>query len=278
MESPNAVRVRIAWRVALCAVFLFAGAGLRAADNTLTAEEKAAGWQLLFDGRSFAGWDDPARKSPPGDSFSIEDGCFKAKANPKIDEDLFTERRFRDFELEFDWKISPGGNSGVKYLIQDHVFVTGQQRVRFEDQVNASLKNRPAGRPPAGQDYVIGFEYQLLDDQRNPDGRAGATHRTGALYDFVPPSSAASRPVGEFNHSRIVVRGSHVEHWLNGAKVVDASLDAPAIAADAARRWGAGSQVADLLARLPRRDCPISLQNHNDEAWFKNIKIRELNR
>jgi hypothetical protein len=256
----------------------FAAATLPAADNTLTAQEKAAGWKLIFDGRTFAGWDDPTKKSPPGDSFTISDGCIKVTANPKISEDLFSKANYRDFELEFDWKISPGGNSGVKYRIQDHVFVVSQPGMRFEDQVNASLKNRPTARPASGADYVIGFEYQLLDDERHPDAKAGTTHQTGALYDVFPPSAKAARPVGEFNHSRLVVKGNHVEHWLNAVKVVDASLDAPEIAAAAERRWGKGTPVGEMLARHPNQDCPISLQNHNDEAWFKNIKIRELSR
>ena len=264
-------RRAIAW-AALCG----AAGGLYGADNALTAEEKNAGWVLLFDGRTFANWVDPAAQNPPGDSFSIENGCIKAKASPRISEDLFTSREYRDFELQFDWKISPAGNSGVKYRIQDHVFVTEQPNMRFEDQVNATLKNRPTKRPAAGADYVLGFEYQLLDDERHPDGRAGTTHRTGALYDAIPPSSPASKPVGEFNHSVLLVKGNHVEHWLNGVKVVDASLDAPAVMESAVRRWGAGSPVAELLTKQPRRECPISLQNHGDEAWFKNIKIREL--
>ncbi len=246
-----------------------------AADNQLTAQEKAGGWRLLFDGKTFQGWVDPTRKSPPGDSFVIEDGCLKATAHPRITEDLFTSATYRDFELEFDWKIAPGGNSGVKYRIQDHLFVPQQFR-RFEDNVNAAIKDRPKERPVKGQDYVIGFEYQLLDDARNPDGRNGVTHQSGALYDVFGPSKDATRPVGEFNHSRLVIKGQHIEHWLNGVKVVDGSLDAPEVAQAAARRWGAGSPVYELLVKQPRRDCPISLQNHDTEAWFKNIKIRAL--
>src|ERR1039458_2042801 len=90
-----------------------------AADNQLTAEEKAAGWRLLFDGKSYAGWEDPARKSPPGEWFAIEDGCIRSLPHPKIEEDLFTLETFQDFEMEFDWRISPGGNRGGEDHIHD---------------------------------------------------------------------------------------------------------------------------------------------------------------
>src|SRR4051812_9407137 len=101
---PNVLRIAaLAYAAALAAP---------AADNQLTAEEKAAGWRLLFDGKSYANWEDPTKKSPPSNAFTIEDGCIKSMPHANIDEDLFTKQRFRDFELEFDWKISPGGNSG----------------------------------------------------------------------------------------------------------------------------------------------------------------------
>src|ERR1035441_9343713 len=210
-----------------CAAVLTAAA----ADNQLTAEEKAAGWRLFFDGKSYAGWEDPAKKSPPGDGFAIEDGCIKSLSHPKIEEDLFTLETFQNFEMEFDWKISPGGNSGVKYRIQDRVmlaaYVPGQ---KFEDLVNASIKNRRTDRPARGQEYVVGFEYQVLDNAKNPDARRGTNHQAGALYDMLSPLKDATRPVGEFNHSRLVVKGDAVEHWLNGVKVVDGSLNAPEVA------------------------------------------------
>ena len=117
---------------ALACLALMCGSG-RAADNQLSAQEKASGWQLLFDGRTFAGWEDPAKKSPPGDSFVIVDGCLKATARPRISEDLFTTDTYRDFELEFEWKIAPAGNSGVKYRIQDRVFLLDGNFPRFED-------------------------------------------------------------------------------------------------------------------------------------------------
>src|SRR5450759_999980 len=90
-----------------------------AADNQLTAQEKAAGWRLLFDGKTYAGWEDPTKKVQPDNGFTIEDGCIKSLPHQTLNQDLFTLETFRDFELEFDWKISPGGNSGVKYRIQE---------------------------------------------------------------------------------------------------------------------------------------------------------------
>jgi hypothetical protein len=263
--------------LALLACAAAVSSGLFAADNQLSTQEKKDGWQLLFDGRTFADWDDITRKSPPGDSFTIQDGCLKATAHPKITEDLFSKDTFASFDLEWDWKISPHGNSGLKYKIQDHVFTDGQPAQKFADRVNAALRNRLAARAAAGSDYVIGFEYQMSDDTPgSPMDKDGPLHQTAAFYDIVPPANAVSRPVGEFNHSRIVVKGKHVEHWLNGRKVVDSSLDAPEVARSMAARWGAGTLTYDLLVKQPRNSCPISLQNHGDEAWFKNIKIKRL--
>jgi hypothetical protein len=265
----------ILWGALVCAALL--ANGVRAADNQLTPEEKKAGWKLLFDGTSYAGWEDPTKKTPPGDSFTIEDGCLKATAHPKINEDIFTRDTFADFDLEFDWKISSRGNSGVKYRIQDRVFLPEKMVPHFETNVTEALKNRRTDRPAKGQEYVIGFEYQITDNATNPDARFnGALHQAGALYDMFAPLKDATRPVGEFNHSRIVVRGDHVEHWMNGEKVVDASLKAPEIAKASAKRWGTDSEVYHLLVDQPKKSCQISLQNHGDVAWFKNIKIREM--
>jgi hypothetical protein len=249
---------------------------LTAQENQLTPAEKSDGWKLLFNGNDMSGWDDPRQKTPAGDAWTLEDGCLKAHANPKITEDLFTQDTFGDFELVFDWRISPGGNSGVKYRIQDHVFLRSGHIGRFEDLVNLSLRDRRTDRPAKGQDYVIGFEYQILDNARNSDARAGLSHTAGALYDMVPPERDATRPVGEFNHSRIVLKGNHIEQWLNNVKVVDADLAAQAVKDHIAKRWTDNSPVYNLLAGQPKQLGPISLQNHGDEVWFRNIKIRSI--
>jgi Domain of Unknown Function (DUF1080) len=248
-----------------------------AADNELTAKEKAEGWKLMFDGKSFAGWEDPAKKSPAGENYAIDDGCLKSLKKPRITEDLFTVDTYSDFEMQFDWKVSPAGNSGVKYRIQDRIMLApAAPPQKFEDLVNLSLKNRRTDRPAKGQEYVVGFEYQALDNEHHPDGKRGTNHQSGALYDIFSPAKDATKPVGEFNHSRLVVKGDHVEHWLNGVKVVDASLKDPQVREASAKRWGADSPVTRMLADQPKKSCQISLQNHGDEAWFKNLKIRKL--
>jgi hypothetical protein len=262
----------------LCVTLTCAATVALAADNELTAKEKAGGWQLLFDGKTFKGWEDPTKKSPLGDAFVIEDGCIKTTAHPKIVEDLFTTDIFEDFELVWDWKIAPGGNTGVKYRVQDRVFldpiVPGQ---RFEERVNRSIRNRKEQRSEHSNEYNIAFEYQLLDNEGHPDGRRGPIHQSGALYDMIPASKDSTRPVGEFNQSRLVVKGDHVEHWLNGEKVVDGSLNDPGVAQGTAARWGTESPVYEMLVKHAKKSCPVSLQNHGEvPAWFKNIKIRKL--
>lgn len=260
----------------IATALMLAGA-LAAQDNTLTPQEKKEGWKLLFDGKTFKGWEDPAKKSPPGDSYTIDNGTLKATRRPKFKEDLFTTERFGDFELQFDWKVSEGGNTGLKYRIQDRVWIKDVKGMKFEDTVALGYKNRDDHRPAnGGQQYVVGFEYQCIDNERHPDGRRGGSHATGALYDMVPPTSQQAKPVGEFNHSLLRVKGSHVEHWLNGVKVVDTDLKAPAVAEGCGKRWGKDSKVYDLLVNQPVKEGLISLQNHDDEAWFKNLKIRRL--
>lgn len=233
------------------------------------------GWKTLFDGKTLAGWE------PPGESWVVEDGCIKGVVAKRVREDLLTTASFGDFELEFEWRIAPGGNSGVKYRIQDRALVPSSdpERKKFEDRVEHQLRNRVWSRDkiPAGEkyeDYPVAFEYQLIDNQRHPDA-AAPERSTGSIYSLVAPVKQTARSVGEFNQSRIVLQGDHVEHWLNGEKVVVADLGAAAIGEGLAKRWTTTSAVYELLTKQPQKKSPIALQNHDSEVWFRNIRIRE---
>ncbi|HEY3743632.1 MAG TPA: DUF1080 domain-containing protein [Bryobacteraceae bacterium] len=262
----------------IIALTVAAALTLCAADNQLTSEEKSGGWKLLFDGKTMNGWTDSTGKPMTRDAWSIEDGCLKPAAKPTLTEDLFSKDKYTNFELEFDWKISHAGNSGVKYRIQDHIYIGGQRArgKKFELIVDDFSKNRLKERPTRGQDYVVGFEYQVIDNSANPDALSAQTHAAAALYDIQAPTHDVTKPVGEWNHSKLVVNGEHVEHWLNGEKVVDASIAPDVVRAAQLRRWGQTPAVLNALSNQPRKSCPISLQNHDAEAWFKNIKIKKL--
>lgn len=253
---------------------------LAAASAALAGE-----WISLFDGKSFNGWIDPAKLSPPGDSWEIADGCIKARSHPKMREDLVSRESFTDFELEFEWRVLAKANSGVKYRIQDFAVLTKANKPpnlpKFERWVDHVLNNKLSDRKKLApgddsQIYSVGFEYQVIDDGGHADARRGGLYQAGSLYSMVGPAKPAAKPVGEFNQARIVVRGNRAEHWLNGVKVVDTALDVPAVKETLAKRWGTESPVYRLLTEAPKRNCPISLQNHNDETWFRNIRIRRL--
>jgi hypothetical protein len=266
-------------------LLILAGAALlSAAHNELTPQEKQAGWRLLFDGQTFRGWQDPATKNQPGDAWRIENDTVRTVLKPRIEEDLVSEAEFGDFELTFDWKIAPKGNTGVKYRIQRHIFVDKEKQYvgagGFEAQLGHELKNRPSDRTKlkpgaSGFVYTVGFECQLIDDQGHVDALRGADRRTGALYAMNPPEKSAAKPAGEWNTGRILVVGNNFEHWINGVKVNEGSLTDDAVRAGVSKRWKPAPEILqDLSAPRPRG--PVSLQHHSDEAWFRNIKIREV--
>jgi hypothetical protein len=256
------------------------------AHNQLSKKERAEGWKLLFDGRSMDNWMDPSTQTPPGDAWTIEDGCLKAKGQHTITEDLLSKDKYSDFELQWDWKISPGGNSGVKYRIQKLITLTKETMNpslhKFEAQVQYAAErqhsdsDRNVKPGEKAQIYVVGFEYQMIDNSTNPDAKHGAAYQTGALYSILGPKKAAAKPAGQFNHSRLVVRGQHVEHWLNGKKVIDTTLDTQELKDNLARRWGGDSEVYRLMVTQPVRESHLSLQNHDSDTWFRDIKVKRL--
>lgn len=212
--------------------------------NTLSAAEKKAGWKLLFDGKTTAGWRGFKQAAMPKGLWVVEDGCLKhlATHHQPGGGDIVTVAQFSDFDFQFEWRIAPGGNSGVKYFVVE-----------------------ARGEP-------IAHEYQILDDDKHPDAQIGAHRRAAAFYDVMPPNSKkVLKPVGEFNQSRILVHGNHVEHWLNGAKVLEYELESEALKAAIAK--SKFKNVADFDKKIKG---PILLQDHGDEVWFRNLKIREL--
>src|SRR2546423_655544 len=163
-----------------------------ATPNELTAQEKAAGWKLLFDGKTTQGWRSFKKESFPARGWVVEEGWLHCLG--KDGGDIITESEFDNFELQWEWKQAQSGNSGLKYFITE-------------------TRATP-----------IGHEYQMIDDERDPDAKLAAGKRTtGAFYDVLNPEHAQVKPAGETNQSRVVVRGNRVEHWLNGTKVLDYS-------------------------------------------------------
>ena len=245
-------------RILALAFTLSCFGSLSAADqNHLTPDETAAGWKLLFDGHTLTGWHSYQQKEPPKAGWHVADGCL---INPKSNGrpnggggDLVTDAKYLDFEFRFEWRISPAGNSGVHYFIDESRPPT------------APMYRGDTGHSP------VGFEYQVLDDERHPDGKRGPTHKAGALYDLVATEQKTLRPVGEWNEGRIVVNGKHIEHWLNGAKVAECDLDS-----DAFRTALAKSKYHVVAGFGTKIVTPLALQDHGEEVAFRNLKIREL--
>ncbi len=211
------------------------------AHNTLTAQESAAGWKLLFDGTVATGLRGFKAKEMPVEGWKSENGTLHHVANGGGG-DLVTRDEYADVEFSVEWKISPKGNSGIMYRVS-------------EDQ------NTP---------WLTGPEMQILDDGGHPDKDNPKT-RAGTMYGLYACAFDVSRPAGEWNTAMVRIRGSKVEHWLNGWKVVDADL-----AGDDLKKLIAGSKFKDFPKFAKNAKGRIALQDHGDDVWFRNIKVREL--
>jgi hypothetical protein len=216
-----------------------------AAKTSLTPDETREGWKLLFDGSTLTGWRAYKKPDASGTRWLVADGMLTL---PRADgkdtrgaRDLISAETYSQFELAWDWRISSGGNSGLKYFV-------------LEDM-----------------DSAIGHEYQMIDDEQHTDAKIGAHRQTAALYDVMPAAERPVRPAGEWNQSRVTVKGSNVEHWLNGTRVLSYELGSPALKAAIAK-----SKFKDVGRFGTPQKGHILVQDHGDQVWYKSIRIRTL--
>jgi hypothetical protein len=204
----------------------------------LTAAERDAGWQLLFDGKTTSGWRGYRMDTMPA-GWQVVDGALT-----RIDSagDIVTTNEYGNFELALEWQVAPGGNSGIFYRVSED----------------------------SDYPWRSGLEMQVLDDARHADGRSPLTS-AGALYAIYPAPRGIVRRAGEWNAVRIIANGKHIEHWLNGVKIVEAELRSP--------DWERRVQQSKF-ATMPRygrnESGHIGLQDHGDWVAYRNLKIRLL--
>lgn len=222
--------------------------------NELSQKEKDEGWELLFDGKTTKGWRGYNKDSFPSKGWVIEDGSLKVQGTGAGEAggggDIIYDEEFKDFELSLEWKISEGGNSGIFYLAQE---VEG-------DRI---FKSAP--------------EMQVLDNDRHPDAKLGkdGNRQAGSLYDLIPAKPQNAKPVGEWNKISIIVYRGTVEHNQNGENVVEYHLWT-----DEWKEMVANSKFKDwenfLNTGGEDKKGYIGLQDHGDDVWFRNIKIKKL--
>jgi hypothetical protein len=206
--------------------------------NTLTEAEKAAGWTLLWDGKTLNGWRSFKKPGPPTKGWNIHDGVLTCVAGAKGG-DIITDQVFDDFEFTWEWSMPPKSNNGIKYFITEE------------------------------RSSAIGHEYQMIDDSLVADHPESST---ASFYLVVAPNPDKKvKPFGQWNFSRVIVKGNHVEHWLNGEKVVEYECgSAPILEKVKKTKFktvaGFGTKITGHLL----------LTEHNDEASFRNLKVREL--
>jgi len=217
--------------------FAFACTSLNGAET----RHKPGKWEVLFDGKTTDKWRGYKMNSFPDQSWKVEDGILKTVPGGN-GSDIVTKENYGNFELELEWKVTSGANSGIMYHVAEDF-------------------DAP---------YQTGPEMQVLDDDKHADGKNPKTS-AGALYDLIAPKNKSLKPVGQWNKVRIVAQGSHVEHWLNGVKVVEYDLASP--------------ELKELIARSKFKDWSkfgqekighIDLQHHGDEVWYRKIRVRRL--
>ncbi len=218
--------------------------------NTLTAEEEAKGWTLLFDGQTTEGWRN-YQKSTIGEGWKVADGALYLDVQDKEEGhwqgnggDIITEGQYENYDLRMEWKIGECGNSGIIYNVVEL----------------------------GSCEYVwqTGPEIQLLDNPCHPDGKL-ENHRAGSLYDMIAPSKLVVKPAGEWNKMRLKIKNGKVTEWLNGKKIVEYEMFTP--------KWEemiANSKFKDMPNFGKARKGHIALQDHGNPVWFRNIKIKEL--
>ena len=231
------------------------------APNTLTPQEQAAGWQLLWDGQTAEGWRSAKSENFPTHGWFMKNGVLTVHENGGEEAagggDIITRKRFANFELTADFKTTPGCNSGIKIFVQP----------------NIAPVDKKTGQPTA-VGSAIGMEFQILDDERHPDAKLGrdGDRTCGSLYDLIPaPKDKKVMPMGEWNHARILSQGKHVEFWLNGAKTVELERGSPEFRAVVTL-----SKFKNIPDFGEWADGHILLQEHGSEVSFRNLKIREL--
>lgn len=200
-------------------------------------------WVALFDGTSLDGWRGYKKEAVPA-AWKIEGNtlAFTPIADQAERGDIMTRDQFGDFELEYEWRVSPAGNSGVMWRVTEELQYP----------------------------WNTGPEQQVLDDERHPDGKL-PSHRAGALYDLVDPPANITRPVGEFNQARIVARGSRVQLFLNGQQTADVDFGS-----EEGKRLLANSKFKSMPRFAQNARGHIVLQDHGDPVWYRNIRVRAL--
>lgn len=226
-------------------LILFSGVCFAQQHNTLSKTEKKQGWKLLFDGKTFKKWHNYLKKEVSPKWKIEEEAMFLSEAGAG---NLLTAKKYENFELSLEWKLSKNGNSGVMLrVIEDNLYP---------------------------EPYFTGLEMQILDDKGHPDAVRGerGTHRAGALYDLFPPTDfEAVKPVGEWNLSQITLNNNHLEHWLNGKKIIECELEG-----EAWEKALADSKFNGWYDFAKHTKGYIALQDHGNKVWFRNLKIKEL--